>query len=151
MPTLHRNMVIIAATLLLLLLTACSINAPGLMPVPRPFSPPEIIPKKERNDRAIITDRTGRQWDITHARDTYGMNQAYFNYGLGIGAIPSVDNPSVLAEGDQGYPEPDSSIQVFGVNYNGEQRAYSVSALTRHEVFNDTYPGKSNQYVSIAY
>jgi hypothetical protein len=79
------------------------------------------------------------------------MNPDYFNYGLGIGAIPSVDDPTVLEEGDSDYPSSDSHIQVFGVNHNSEQRAYTVSALSRHEVFNDIYPGESNQYVSVAY
>ena len=79
------------------------------------------------------------------------MNPDYFNYGIGIGAIPSVDDPTVLEEGDLGYPSSDSHMQVFGVNHNGEQRAYSVSTLTQHEVFNDVYPSESNQYLAIAY
>ena len=106
---------------------------------------------QEQQNIAIITDITGREWDVTHARDTYDMNPDNFNYGLGIGAIPSVDNPIVLEEGDPGYPDPDSRTQVFGVNHNGEQRAYSVTALTWREVFNDVYPGESNQYLAVAY
>ena len=102
-------------------------------------------------EKAFITDRTGGIWDVTHARDVYDMNPDYFNYGLGIGAIPSVDDPVILEENDPGYPNSDSSIQVFGVNHNGEQRAYNVSALTRHEVFNDFYPGESNQYLAVTY
>ena len=102
-------------------------------------------------DPAIVTDRTGRQWDVAHARDVYSMNPDYFNYGLGISAIPSVDNPTVLDEDDPGYPTADNRTQVFGVNHNGEQRAYSVSALTRHEVFNDVYPGESNEHVAVTY
>ena len=81
----------------------------------------------------------------------YDVNPAYFNYGLGLGAISSVDEPTVLSEGDSGYPEPDSQTAVFGVDRNGEARAYSVRALTRHEVFNDVYPGESDQYVAVAY
>jgi hypothetical protein len=108
-------------------------------------------PINRQTNRAAITDRTGREWDVTHARDVYGMNPDYFNYGLGVGAIPSVDDPRVIEEGNSGYPDPDSQIQVFGVNHNGEQRAYSVSALTRHEVFNDVYPGESNQHLAVAY
>jgi hypothetical protein len=79
------------------------------------------------------------------------MNPAYFNYGLGVGAIPSVDDPTIFEEGDAGYPDPDSRIRVFGVNHNGEQRAYNVDSLGRHEVFNDIYPGESNQYVAVTY
>ena len=108
-------------------------------------------PEASETPTGIITDRAGRDWDVTHARDVYGMNPDYFNYCLGIGAIPSVDNPTILEEGDSGYPNPDSRIQVFGVNRNGEQRGYSVSALTRHEVFNEVYPGESNQYLAVTY
>jgi hypothetical protein len=125
--------------------TACTSETTS----PQPSLAP--VPKSQSENPAIIIDRTGREWDVTHARDVYGMNPAYFNYGLGIGAITSVDDPIVLEEGDSGYPAVDSRINVFGVNHNGEQRAYSVSALTRHEVFNDVYPGDANQYVAVAY
>ena len=108
-------------------------------------------PSNVERNKVTITDRTGREWDVTHARDVYGMNTDYFNYGLGIGAISSVDDPTVLEQGDSGYPNSDSRITVFGVNHNGEQRAYSVTALGRHEVFNDIFLGESNQYVAVAY
>ncbi len=101
--------------------------------------------------QAIITDRTGRQWDVTHARDQYAMNPDFFNFGLGVGAISSVDSPTILKKGDPGYSALPDNIDVFGVNHNGEQRAYSIDALTRHEVFNDIYPGESNQYLAVTY
>ena len=82
-------------TTAVIVFAACTAEAPG--PVP--------IPEIERENLAIIIDRTGREWDVTHARDVYGMNPDYFNYGLGIGAIPSVDDPTVLEEGDPGYPD----------------------------------------------
>ena len=129
------------AALAAIMFTACTSDAPG------PVSSPEI----ERGNPAIIKDRTGREWEVTHARDVYDMNPDFFNYGLGIGAIPSVDDPTVLEEGDSGYPDPGSRTKVFGVNHNGEQRAYSVSDLFRHEVFNDVFPGESNQYLAVAY
>ena len=128
-------------TVLAIIFTACSGQATSPTPSPQP----------EQGNTAIIKDRTGRSWDVTHARDVYDMNPDYYNYGLGIGAIPSVDAPTVLEEGAPGYPDSDSRIAVFGVNHNGEQRAYSMSALTRHEVFNDVYPGESNQYLAVAY
>jgi hypothetical protein len=139
---------VIAATIMF---TACTVQAPSPTPSPIPAPTPAPTPETERENPAIITDRTSREWDVTHARDVYSMNPDYFNYGLGIGAIPSVDDPAVLKEGDSGYPDPDSHTQVFGVSHNGEQRAYSVSALTRHEVFNDVYPGESNQHVAVTY
>ena len=100
---------------------------------------------------AVIQDRTGRAWDVTHARDVYGMDPRFFNFGLGVGAIPSVDGPEIISEGEPGYPEPDSGVRVFGVDHNGEQRAYSVSALTRHEVFNDVFPGESDRYLAVTF
>ena len=141
MLTIKGTLVIVIAALSALLFTACTVQAPALGPTP----------ESESENTAFIKDRKNRSWDVTHARDVYDMNPDYFNYGLGIGAIPSVDNPTVLEEGDPGYPGSDSRIQVFGINHNGEQRAYSVSALTRHEVFNDVYPGASNQYLAVTY
>ena len=138
-------------TVLAIIFTACSGQATGPTPSPIPTPNPTLSPQPDQDNTVTIKDRTGRLWDVTHARDVYGMNPDYFNYGLGIGAIPSVDAPTVLEEGAPGYPDSESRIQVFGVNHNGEQRAYSVSALSRHEVFNDIYPGESNQYVSVAY
>ena len=102
-------------------------------------------------NEAIIIDREGTRWDVTHARDVYDMNPDYFNYSLGFGAISSVDNPELLVEGDIRYPTDDSRVPVFGVNLNGEQRAYNIGALTRHEVFNDIYPGEPTRYVAVAY
>ncbi len=101
--------------------------------------------------QVFVEDRTGREWDVTHARDVYGMDPGYFNFGLGVGAIASVDGPEIIGEGDPRYPESSAKVPVFGVSHNGEQRAYSVSDLSRHEVFNDEYPGESDKYVSVTY
>ncbi|MFC1902920.1 DUF3179 domain-containing (seleno)protein [Chloroflexota bacterium] len=125
--------------------TACT--AETISPQPNPVT----APKSQSENPAIIIDRTGREWEVTHARDFYGMNPDYFNYGLGVGAIPSVDRPTVLEEGEPGYPSANSHTPVFGVDHNGEQRAYNISALTQHEVFNDIYQGDANQYVAVAY
>ena len=103
------------------------------------------------SNRATIVDQTGREWDVTHARDVYGMDPDYYNYGLGVGRIPSVDEPTVIEVGDPRYPDSDSDIPVFGVDHNGEQRAYNIWALRRHEVFNDVFPGESDQYVAVTY
>ncbi|UCD09219.1 MAG: DUF3179 domain-containing protein [Dehalococcoidales bacterium] len=102
-------------------------------------------------NRSLITDRTGRNWDVTYARDNYGMNPDYYNFGLGIGVINSIDNPEIIREGNRDYPEEDDSFIVFGVNHNGEQRAYSVASLARHEVYNDLYPGTAIQHVAVTF
>lgn len=127
------------------LITACATDTPDSSETTSPLT------TTQAENRAIITDRTGRSWDVTHARDVYGMNPDYFNYGLGFGAISSVDSPRIFTEGDPGHPDPDKSLQVFGVNHNGEQRAYDILALIRHEVFNDVFPGESDQYVAVTY
>ena len=93
------------------------------------------------NDTVTIVDRSGREWDISHAVTRYDMLPEHFNFGIGLGAIPSVDEPEVISEGESGYPSPDDQMGVFGVVHNGEVRAYSVSQLGRHEVFNEHYPG----------
>jgi len=151
MLRLRGNVVISIMILFTLFLAACTtqVSRPTLSPEPNPTLNPALVPEAENS--AVIRDRTGRLWDVTHARDVYGMNPDYFNYGLGIGAISSVDAPIVFEEGDSGYPSSDSHIMVFGVNHNDEQRAYNVGALSRREVFNDIYPGESNQYLSVAY
>ncbi len=148
-PNIYTVMGLVAV--LAITFVACTSEAPGPTPATTPTPAPASAPESESENTAVIRDRTGRLWDVTHARDVYNMNPDYYNYGLGIGAIPSVDDPTVLEEGAPGYPSSDSRIQVFGVNHNGEQRAYSVSALSRHEVLNDIYPGESTQYVSVAY
>lgn len=102
-------------------------------------------------NRSLITDRTGRNWDVTYARDNYGMNPDYYNFGLGIGVINSIDDPEIIREGNPDYPEDDDGFLVFGVNHNGEQRAYSVDSLARHEVYNDFYPGAANQHVAVTF
>ncbi|MFC2067423.1 hypothetical protein ACFLTP_00150 [Chloroflexota bacterium] len=126
-------------------------SGPTPSPIPSPIPASTLVTESESENPVVIGDLTGRLQDITHARDVYDMNPNYFNYGLGIGVIHSIDDPAVLEEGGSGYPNPDSSIQVFGASYHGEQRAYSVSALTRYEVINDVYPGEPNQYVSVTY
>lgn len=135
------NTIVVVVILHVVLFTSCTSGT----------NSPEQIHEIEHENSAVITDRTGRDWDVTHARDVYGMNPDYFNFGLGIGAISSVDDPIVLKEGDSGYLSSDNHIQVFSVNHNGKQRAYSVNALIQHEVFNDVYPGESNQYLAITY
>jgi hypothetical protein len=144
------SLVLIVMALFVVLLASCASKAPGLSQSPWPAAREEI-PENELASPAIIIDATGRTWDVTHARNVYGMRPIDFNFGLGIGAISSVDNPIVIEEGDRGYPKPNSRTVVFGVSHNGEHRAYSRSALVNHEVFNDIYPGESDQYVAVTY
>ena len=43
--------------------------------------------------RVVIKDRTGKEWDVTHARDNYGLNPSQYQYGIGPFAIPPILNP----------------------------------------------------------
>lgn len=99
---------------------------------------------------AIITDRTGRTWNVTHALHWYGMDPDHFNFGLGVGAIPSVDTPRVIKPGEPGYPE-QRDLEVFGLWYEGGRYAYPIADLTRHEVFNVKLGGDTANYAAVAY
>ena len=58
----------------------------------------------EEEGTVIITDITRREWDITHAVSEYYMKSKWFHFGIGIGAIPSVDNPRVLDQTSPDFP-----------------------------------------------
>jgi hypothetical protein len=106
---------------------------------------------QEENGRTTITDRTGREWDITHAVEKYGMNPEFFNFGIGVGSIPSVDNPVELTDNDLAYPGDNDEREVFGVVIDDTPRAYSVNTLVRHEVFNETFEGATVTYAAVSY
>ncbi len=59
---------------------------------------------------------------------------------LEFDAIRSIDNPEFLtaAEAEDIYPP---NEKVIGVSINGDNRAYSVPMLSRHEIVNDTVGG----------
>lgn len=104
-------------------------------------------------DTVIITDREGRDWDITHAVAEYGMDEEFWNFGLGIENSPlqSVDAPQVYTSEDSQYPGSYNTDQVFGVDYGGEKRAYLKQELIAHEVFNDYYASGQYQHVAVTY
>ena len=83
--------------------------------------------KLDVKNKISIMDRTGKKWDITHAVKKYEMNPEYFHFGIGAGAIPSVDHPVIIEKEHAGYPTSDSNLPVFGVQHNDEQRAYPAS------------------------
>ena len=59
---------------------------------------------------------------------------------LGFDAIPAILNPDfVTADEAERWMEPDE--QVLGLSINGDNRAYSVSMLSRHEIVNDVVGG----------
>ncbi len=95
-----------------------------------------------KNDRTVIlTDRTGKKWDITYAYNHYNMDPSQFYYDLGPNAFIPVQNPKFFTPGDPGFPTSTNTNVVIGLNYRGEQRAYPLYILKSHEVVNDDFSG----------
>ncbi len=88
-------------------------------------------------DTYIITDRTGKEWDVTHAVEKYGFRTNSFQFGLGPDAIKPINNPVMISQDEPGYPGDNSTEPVIGLEIDGDERAYSIQVLTRHEVVND--------------
>ena len=54
------------------------------------------------------------------------------------GRIPAVDDPQFVSAGEADIPE---DAWVFGVEIEGQPKAYSLNLLNRHEVVNDASGG----------
>ena len=59
---------------------------------------------------------------------------------LEFDAIKAIDNPEFLTAEEVGDIYPPNE-KVIGVSINGDNRAYSVPMLSRHEIVNDTVGG----------
>lgn len=90
-----------------------------------------------QDGRILITDRTGKKWDITHAVNAYGLDPDNFNFGLGPNAITPINYPEALSPGEAGYPPSESTTRVIGTVVDGEARGYPIPILSQHEVVND--------------
>jgi len=66
--------------------------------------------------------------------------------GVVVDGIPALDNPKLIPPGAAGYLNADDS--VFGVEINGDARAYPLRIVNWHEMVNDTVGGIP---VSLAY
>ena len=60
---------------------------------------------------------------------------------LGRDAIPAILNP-VFDPRAEAMAQMDPSERVIGVSINGDDRAYPLNLLSRHEIVNDTVGGK---------
>ncbi|GAB4372943.1 MAG: hypothetical protein Kow0042_16530 [Calditrichia bacterium] len=103
---------------------------------------------EQDQDKIFLIDRTGKQWDITHAVRTYKMDPNRFQYGLGPFAIRPILQPEFLNPGDPGYPDEDATFLVIGANLNGVVRAYPISVLNNHEIADDQF---GDAHVAVAY
>lgn len=59
--------------------------------------------------------------------------------GVSVDGIPSLDNPKLVDAGDAGYLA-DNDL-VFGVEINGDARAYPLRVMGWHEMFNEVIGG----------
>ncbi|MBI1779461.1 MAG: DUF3179 domain-containing protein [Proteobacteria bacterium] len=66
--------------------------------------------------------------------------------GVVVDGIPALDNPAMIAAADAAYLNPDDA--VFGVEINGDARAYPLRIVNWHEMVNDVIGGVP---VSLAY
>jgi hypothetical protein len=94
------------------------------------------------SDRIILTDWTGKKWDITHAVEVYDMQPENWNFGIGPYAIRPINYPRMLTPEDKEYPSAEDTFEVIGLNYPGAApRAYPVFSIFFNEVVNDEVNG----------
>lgn len=98
--------------------------------------------------KIVITDRTGKSWDITHAVLEYSFEADGFQFGIGPHAIRPILKPEMLCASDPGYPNANDGTVVMGVELNGAVRAYPLSVMSRHEVAIEKF---GEAYVAVAY
>lgn len=109
---------------------------------------PLIDPAQPAYDPIILVDRTGKEWDITHAVMRYGFEENNFRYGLGPRAMLPIQDPAFISHGAPGYPASGETFSVIGVNLNSDIRAYPLYTLYHHEVANDRF---GDQYVAVTF
>lgn len=108
----------------------------------------EIEDAVDDENKIFITDRTGKKWDVTHAKEKYGMEPEKFQFGLGPNAIRPIILAKMLSPGDQGYPISSLSFLVMATNILGDTRAYPISTMSQHEVANEVF---GDAHVAVAY
>jgi hypothetical protein len=99
----------------------------------------------------FIKDRTGKEWDVTHAKEKYNMEPSQYEFGLGPFAIRPIQNPKMLSPGQSGYPDKSLTFLILGAKLGEAQadvRAYPISVMSRHEIANEVI---ADQPVAVAY
>ncbi len=123
-----------------LLLGRCSSTSPT------DHSGPKAV--VERDGKVFIIDVTGKSWEVTHAKEKYGMEPDLFQYGLGPYAIRPILDPSILSPGDPGYPKDNDPFLVIGTEIKSDARAYPIEVMSYIEVVDEKI---GNTYVAVAY
>ena len=94
----------------------------------------------EGEGQVFIVDRTGKRWEVGHARK-YGLDPTQYQFGLGPYAIAPLNHPTFLFPGEPGFPGP-SDMMVLGVDMNETIRAYPTwTRLVEFEVINENLGG----------
>jgi len=128
-------------SLIMFSLVGCSDSAPT------DNNSTRIVPN-DSTDVINIVDRTGKIWDITYAVSNYGMEAKRFNFGNGPFSFIPYKNPQFFSSGQSGYPSPTDRTRIIGLNFNGEVRAYPISAFISTEVINDRI---GDTYIAVTY
>jgi hypothetical protein len=126
---LNHSRILMAAIGVIVVFVSCTTEIPEL-------EPPVV---KIEEERILLVDDTGMEWDITHAVFEYRMNPELFQFGYGPNAIPPIINPKHIAPGERGYPFPDDRSIVIATTINGESRAYSIDLINSNEMVDDSF------------
>ncbi len=118
----------------LLVVSGCSFN--------------EVTEEEVAPETVVLTDRTGKEWDVSTAIHKYGFEVERFEFGLGPYAIAPLIEPPMLSPGDRGYPGDDGTFLVIGASISGDIRAYGKFDIIQNEVV-DEYIGGTP--VAVAY
>jgi len=109
------------------------------------ISPSEV---RSKDGKIYIKDRTGKEWEISHAVNNYGFKPNNFQYGLGPNAIRPILSPEFFCPGDPGYPVAHQTNLVIGTTLNGETRAYPIFILKSFEIVDEVF---GSTHVAVAY
>jgi hypothetical protein len=101
----------------------------------------EVIfePDSSDSNRIFIRDRTGKEWDVTHAVNKYGFDPKRFQFGLGPFAIQPILEPKFLSPEDPDFGSVNGDVIVIGAKLNGMARAYPLYILGSHEIVDEQF------------
>ena len=135
---------LLCCSLLSIVLSCSNATEPEINP-----APPAARENNGAGDTTItIMDRTGKEWDVTHAEKRYGLKADQFQFGIGQNAIPPILQPQFVDSSDAAFPSTSSTFLVIGANFNGDKRAYPISVLNRHEIVDEKF---GDQHVAVGY
>lgn len=113
-------------------------------------SPGEPGPERviRENGKVFIVDRVGQEWDVTNAEQKYDMKADEFQFGIGKTAIRPISDPQFIHSGISSFPGADETFLVMGVSINGDNRAYPIDVMSRHEVVTEKF---GDAHLAVAY